>query len=174
MLSQDGEIYGLGNNSHGQLGFPTREQPIISWPKKIELPDKDVRVQQLACSSTHSVIQTQDGSLYASGLNNHGQLGVTEDGIVIEHFSQVNILDRIDKFSCCDTATAFLNIDYQKLYIYGQFESQTQATDRSQQLSIKQISLGAELEQIVDIKCGKHSMLLLSKTGQVYTMDEAY
>ena len=36
ILSAQGELYGLGNNSNGQLGKLVKDQPSISWPTKIE------------------------------------------------------------------------------------------------------------------------------------------
>jgi len=92
ILSGEGAVYGLGNNSHGQLGQPVRQQPVVSRPTKIAFASK---VAQLACSSTHSVIQTATGELYSCGLNSCGQLGLNPDTtngqVVFDQFTQMAV-----------------------------------------------------------------------------------
>ena len=92
ILSDEGAVYGLGNNSHGQLGQPVRHQPVVSRPTKIAFAGE---VAQMACSSTHSVIQTATGELYSCGLNSCGQLGlhpgVAKGQVVLDQFTQMDI-----------------------------------------------------------------------------------
>lgn len=72
VLTDDNSLYLWGNNIDGQLGFGA-ENPIINTPKKVENLGtvKNVYTAQFA-----TFIVTTDNSLYASGSNTFGQLGV--------------------------------------------------------------------------------------------------
>ena len=72
VLTYDNTLYLWGNNMDGQLGF-SAENPIINTPQKVENIGtvKNVYTAQFA-----TFIVTADNSLYTSGANNYGQLGV--------------------------------------------------------------------------------------------------
>ena len=72
VLTDDNSLYIWGNNRDGQLGLG-KENPVINTPTKIDTfgAVKNVYTAQFA-----TFIVTTDNALYASGANNHGQLGV--------------------------------------------------------------------------------------------------
>jgi PKD repeat protein/alpha-tubulin suppressor-like RCC1 family protein len=72
-------VYGWGLNDHGQVGDGTTAnrntvQAIVAL--------QDVFVQAIAAGGSHSLALTYDGTVYAWGANESGQLG---DGTTIEH-----------------------------------------------------------------------------------------
>uniref|UniRef100_A0A7S3PDQ3 BTB domain-containing protein n=1 Tax=Aplanochytrium stocchinoi TaxID=215587 RepID=A0A7S3PDQ3_9STRA len=72
-LTNKGAVYAFGRNDYGQLGLDNKENK--RWPHRIEeLIHEDV--VHVTCGCYHSLFLTESGSVYATGRNNHGQLGV--------------------------------------------------------------------------------------------------
>ena len=75
VLYDDGTIYGAGNNGDGQLGLdpgagsPTTFHPMIELP----LGKKPVAI---SCGTNHTAALFNDGTVYTTGNNDFGQLGL--------------------------------------------------------------------------------------------------
>ena len=141
LLSEDGDIYALGNNSHGQLGLSVQNYPIVSQPKKIEF--KYGKIGFIACNQTHSVLITENGDAFACGLNNCQQLGIDSSNqyrVIYEEFTQLQgkYLDA----SCGPDYTVF--IGPKDTIICG-----TEFNYRHQNLR----------ENYMEVRCGKSSFL---------------
>ncbi len=73
----DGTYYGWGYNFSGQLGFspgepiPDPAQQVIVLPRKLNLPD----FATIEAGPNHDLALKSDGTVWAWGLNNQGQLG---------------------------------------------------------------------------------------------------
>lgn len=68
-----GALHVAGSNSRGQLGvgdFTSRS----SWTHVIDL--NWTRIAQVACGEAYTVVLTGDGSVFATGANSSGQLGL--------------------------------------------------------------------------------------------------
>jgi alpha-tubulin suppressor-like RCC1 family protein len=84
-LDKDGKIYGMGDDSFGQLGLGTfteqREQYMKLYsnfverrerlPKLIEIPEK---VKKIVCGENHTLVLSEYGNVYAFGYNRYLQL----------------------------------------------------------------------------------------------------
>ncbi len=75
-VSDQGWVYGCGNNGQGQLGLTT-ENGLLKTPLKIESLDK-IRVVQAAAGFAHSLFLSERGEVYATGCNQKYQLGSPE------------------------------------------------------------------------------------------------
>jgi len=75
---QDGSLWSWGANSVGQLGDGTTSVP-RETPARVTLPN-GATATHIAAGSSHALVLLADGSVYAWGLNNSGQLGLG-DGI---------------------------------------------------------------------------------------------
>ena len=82
-LKSDGTVWSWGDNSHGELGFGTvdtitkRMNPLISTPKQVQGVDHVVAV---AAGFRYSLALKEDGTVWAWGANDYGQLGIgTQD-----------------------------------------------------------------------------------------------
>lgn len=73
LLSESGEVYGIGRNDDAQLGqadLVSRRVPI-----KLELPDGE-RAVSASCGRSSTLILTESGACYGVGSNAVGQLGI--------------------------------------------------------------------------------------------------
>ena len=87
------QVYGWGLGKHGQLGVPMAAGlTAISSPALIPLPDtaQGVPVISIACGWKHSLLLLEDGRIYSTGSNAHGQLGhVKSAGSCVQQSSSV-------------------------------------------------------------------------------------
>eukprot|EP00667_Euglena_gracilis_P000709 EG_transcript_709 len=75
LLVMGGIIYAMGDNNNGALGFSS---PYYSWNWTVPMNSTawdDARVQGIAAGDSYSVVLAGD-SVYATGANNFGQLGI--------------------------------------------------------------------------------------------------
>src|SRR5260370_26775901 len=73
VLSADGHIYGWGRDEFGQIGFGSKFGAWLT-PRIIQKKDSDwVRI---AAGDNHSLAIKADGTLWAWGRNDFGQLGL--------------------------------------------------------------------------------------------------
>jgi alpha-tubulin suppressor-like RCC1 family protein len=85
-LMTDGTVYGCGWNDYGQQGDGTTN-PQFSL-KQVTLPTGKV-AQSIKCGQSFTTINMTDGTVYACGQNNFGQLG---DGTTTNSSSFVKAL----------------------------------------------------------------------------------
>ena len=75
-LASDGTVYTWGWNQHGQLGNGTTMNsriPVAVVTAGTPLAGKTI--SQIAAGNAHALAMTDDGTMYAWGWNQHGQLG---------------------------------------------------------------------------------------------------
>ena len=81
-LRPGGTASGTGRNDLGQLGDDTTTDRLTFGPALVGLGD----IEALTASGVHSLALTSDGRVWATGNNNHGQLG---DGTTVTKTSPV-------------------------------------------------------------------------------------
>ena len=76
-LSADGTVYAWGRNEYGQLGngVTTTNSPIPVAVKTTGTSMDGKTIMQVAAGATHSLALATDGTIYAWGKNEYGQLG---------------------------------------------------------------------------------------------------
>ena len=74
IITEDGELYGTGDNYYGQLGVGDYDDRYVFTP--VTIPDAK-KVTQVVTGYYHSLIITEDGALYGTGWNISYQLGLT-------------------------------------------------------------------------------------------------
>ena len=98
MLTQDGQVYSMGEGSKGQLGrigaddleSLSSKRELFIKPSAIRFPSSEV-VSQIFARQWCSFALTEEGHLYAWGLNNNNQLGFrTSNPIQFDHNASLN------------------------------------------------------------------------------------
>ncbi|CAK9156529.1 unnamed protein product, partial [Ilex paraguariensis] len=65
-----------GNGDYGRLGLGGLES---QWRPVFCSAFGDQSLRQIACGGAHTLFLTESGSVYASGLNDFGQLGISDN-----------------------------------------------------------------------------------------------
>ncbi|KAF9586601.1 hypothetical protein BGW38_001282 [Lunasporangiospora selenospora] len=113
LVTSKGEVYTLGNNKYGQLGYvmdtPKNSQdPVQRTPKRVVATISGIHIKGAAASKWHTVVFS-DAELFTFGFN-YGQLGYERKGDIqvlprrVASLPQGSILE----VSASDTATACL------------------------------------------------------------------
>ena len=72
VLTEEGVVYGWGDNTYGQTGSGQRSDKFIASPKQWIIDRKIIKVH---CTPYNSFAITERGRVYCCGFNNHCQLG---------------------------------------------------------------------------------------------------
>jgi alpha-tubulin suppressor-like RCC1 family protein len=94
VLTSDGNIHGMGDNTYGQLGSTTTE--FVAAPTQITGIGS---VAEIAVGSNHCLARTTDGKVWAWGLNLNGQVGITSSTLFLAQPAQVAGLSNIVSIS---------------------------------------------------------------------------
>ncbi|XP_070496214.1 RCC1 domain-containing protein 1 [Chironomus tepperi] len=112
-VSSFGDVYSFGWNTNGQLGIKKvtdRCKQVYSLPEIVESIENELDpIISVSCGYKHTILRTEKHKLYASGLNNYGQLGINKELNEIDEFREINV-EGIDKNTilCCGYWTTYL------------------------------------------------------------------
>ncbi|KAK0179955.1 hypothetical protein PV327_005649 [Microctonus hyperodae] len=116
-LTEDGEVYGWGQNTCGQVGSGISTNQ--NTPRKINSGLTGKKIVQIYCGQTSSMAVTNNGEVYAWGNNSVGQLGI---GSYINQLSPQRVTGLvgvvIEKVVCGYSHTMALT-DEGDLYVWG-------------------------------------------------------
>ena len=76
VLKNDGTVYGTGANGSGQLGIGPQGSQFVLTP----MTDFNSSITALATSGNHSLVLKTDGTVWTTGDNANGQLGIGTSG----------------------------------------------------------------------------------------------
>jgi alpha-tubulin suppressor-like RCC1 family protein len=113
-LTESGALYAWGGNSDGELGL--REDFSVLTPTRVAPPSTSPIVD-IACGHYHTLLITEDGSLYACGVNGSGELGLGFEGKSDCGFQKVN-LSNVSQISCGSCHSMAITEDG-SLYTWG-------------------------------------------------------
>lgn len=108
-INEDGYLYATGGNYYGQLGIGSpgpgsnrnEFSRLATWPP--------IFWKEVACGEYHTLAIRDDGTLWSTGYNNYGQLGLSDD-INRSSFTQVGS-DLWLKVSCGDCHSVAIKED---------------------------------------------------------------
>ena len=109
VLKNDGSLWGCGDNSKGQLGLNDATDKTTFTQVTTNINND---VKQIACGSFYTMILKNDGSLWACGHNEYGQLGLGNTSNKTT-FTQVttNINNDVKQIACTFSNTWVLKND---------------------------------------------------------------
>ena len=110
----DNTIWFFGNNNYGQAGNETQAS---AYSSVVQIGNS-VKWSAVAVGNNHMIALKQDNSLWAWGLNNHGQLS---DGTIVAKSSpiQIGALTNWSKISAGGNSSAAINSS-NALYVWGE------------------------------------------------------
>jgi len=95
------DVVTFGRNDYGQLGHG---HAIQRFARPTSIPElHDISIEQVAAGCYHTILAASNGTIYAFGRNNHGQLGT---GDTEEHHSPVRV-QRFEGLSIRSLAAGF-------------------------------------------------------------------
>lgn len=102
-------ILAMGRNSEGQLGTGKLNRELL--PCRVNLPEE---ILKISCGTNHTIAITQSKSLYSTGDNRFGQLGLGHKKNIVM-FTRVDI-EKVEAISCGHHSAA---IACNKVYVWG-------------------------------------------------------
>lgn len=164
--TQFGNVLSCGKNEVGQLGLgedvAEKTRPAILATAK--------NVVNVSAGGMHSLYLTKDGKVYSFGCNDEGALGrnTTEEGSEYE-LSQVDLPEKCVRFTTGDSHSACL-LEDGRVLAWGSFRdshgNMGLTLEGNKRLPIEVVP-GVKF---VDIASGADHLVLLTNSGQMYTI----
>ena len=165
ILMSDGSIYATGNNTFGQLGIGSSSNK----SSITELTNNTGKTpESIACGGTHFAILMSDGSIYMTGLNEQGQLGIgnTSDKSSITELTN-NTGKTPQQIKCGLFSTTILMTDG-SVYSCGMNRyGQLGIGNTSNQTSISQMTNNTG-KTVSQITCGSEHTIVVMTDGSIY------
>uniref|UniRef100_A0A8C2P7V3 HECT domain-containing protein n=1 Tax=Capra hircus TaxID=9925 RepID=A0A8C2P7V3_CAPHI len=167
-LSEDGQVFSWGKNSHGQLGLG-KEFPSQASPQRVRSLE-GIPLAQVAAGGAHSFALSLSGTSFGWGSNNAGQLALSGNNAPVQRYKPVLVgaLKSLNVvfISCGYEHTAVLTQDGKVFTFgdnsYGQLGHDSTAEKRGPQLVERIEGLVSQID------CGSyHTLAYVYTTGQV-------
>ena len=176
-LKKDGTVWTWGENKYGQLGdgtYKNKYYPVcVKGPKGIGYLQNIVDIK---AGAYHVLALSKDGTVWAWGDNQFGQLG---DGsfiskkypVKVKNFSGNGELSDIVKIECGAFHSCAINKNGEVLMwgknMKGQLGNGTYE-DRNLPVFVKNEEGKGHLKEIVDISLGRNHTIALNKNGEIF------
>jgi len=165
ILMSDGSIYATGVNTFGQLGIGSSSNK----SSIIEITNNTGKTpESIACGGNHFAILMSDGSIYTTGLNEQGQLGIgnTTDKSSITELTN-NTGKTPQQIKCGLFSTTILMTDG-SVYSCGMNRyGQLGIGNTTNQTSITQMTNNTG-KTVSQITCGSEHTILVMTDGSIY------
>jgi alpha-tubulin suppressor-like RCC1 family protein len=172
-LKSDGSLWGMGDNSWGQLGDgnldPYNEFAYTNLPEQIVASN----VTAIAAGCAHSLFLKSDGSLWAMGMNLSGQLGDGGNGAVV--WPEMIVSSNVTAIAAGAYFSLFLKSDGSLWAMgddyYGQLGDGTLSGSTTPWLSTHQPE-EIVASNVVAIAAGQYHSLFLKADGSLWGMGD--
>lgn len=114
-LSNDGRMFGCGNNNYGQLGIAIKECKIVYEFEEIPL---NVRVIDVQVGYKHTLCLSYDSCVYVCGDNEDGQLGMEQSTLFVDEMMLHPYFSDVMSISVGSYHSLCLTFDHQ-CFIFG-------------------------------------------------------
>ncbi|XP_036335085.1 LOW QUALITY PROTEIN: RCC1-like G exchanging factor-like protein [Rhagoletis pomonella] len=179
VVTQNGTVFSMGNNSYGQCGRPIIENEdyhksalIYRIPEK-EICGADDEIVSVECGQDHTMFLTRMGCVYSCGWSADGQTGKGnyDSNFEIEPAKGDIAGERIVKLSCASDCVLALN-DKGEIFGWGNSEYGQLDNSESAECQINKprlLTLTKRIGKVIDIAAGGSFCMALNEDGLVYT-----
>ena len=162
MLKNDGTLWGCGRNNEGQLGLGDRSDRYTFTQITTNTDD----IKSVYCGANRAFILENDGTLWGTGYNVYGQLGLG-DTTNRTTFTQITTnTDDIKQVYCGTEHTIILENDGTLWGTGRNAEGQLGLGDTNNRTTFAQITTNTD--NIKQIYCGAHHALILKNDGTLW------
>lgn len=84
----------------GQLGIP--QLSLVQTPTIVEIDPSVFPIKQISVSSTHTLILSQSGNVFAAGRNLYGELGIGNFTQKMDKFTQIMDISQVTQIVSTD------------------------------------------------------------------------
>jgi alpha-tubulin suppressor-like RCC1 family protein len=168
IICDNGSLWAVGSNLSGQLGLGPGAGSIAKYTQITYLPHP---AQYVTNGSQHTLVLLTDGSLWASGQNTAGQLGLGSTQTEYNEFTPVQSLSKIKKITIlvAGPMATFLVFDDGSLWATGSnANSNLGLPEQKQYLRFTQIMGPLKNKRVVAIAAGSSSTMILLDDGQLF------
>ncbi len=184
VLMSDGTLYACGYNNYGQLGTginDTTTKMILTQMNTTNLAGKIPKI--IACGTNHTVVATEDGSLFGCGFNggspsnpssNVSVLGINNNAdeykTILTQMDNTNIVGKIPKsIACGDYHTVVAMIDG-SLYACGSdFYGQIGRNHGDSKILVPMDTTNIVGKIPKSVSCGSHFTVVLMEDGSLFS-----
>ncbi|XP_073943044.1 HECT and RLD domain containing E3 ubiquitin ligase 4 isoform X2 [Choristoneura fumiferana] len=109
-LTNNGDLFAWGANSHGQCGLGTMTNKELTPQQITSL--QGVPIAMITCGSNHTFVLSKSGAVYGWGKNSHGQLGLQDkDNRCYPSHLKILRNARVCHIACGEDYTVFLTLE---------------------------------------------------------------
>ena len=174
-LTQDGFVYAWGQDTYGQMGQGTTDTN-VNTPVKVKGVGGSgflSNITKISCGGYHCMALSSDGTVYAWGMNDYGELG---DNSITERKTPIEVSysgDAVSNISAGFIHSA-LTTTTGKVYCWGgngngQVGDNTSGTNRKIPTQVVGVGNSGTLEGIRDVTCGdSFTHAIKDSDGSVY------
>ena len=167
-ITSAGKLYGLGDNSYGQMAKNTSYK--FSFGDLI-YSDSNIAVTDVTCSRYTTFFITSDGELHGIGRNNKGQMDCGTEDLThnINHVIGSDLGTITDV--ACSLETTFFITSAGKLYgmglnDHGQIGNGTTTNVNSP------IQISSDTDIVTSVVCSNTTTFFITSTGKLYGMGQ--
>ena len=165
ILKYDGSVWAAGRNSAGQLGLGDTTDRIIFTQVTTNINND---VEQVACGSNFTYILKKDGSLWSTGKNGNGQLGLgdTTDRNI---FTQVttNINNDVKQIACGNSHIFILKNDGSLWSCGDNYNGQLGLGDTTDKKTFTKVTTNIN-NDVKYLACGYYHTFIIKNDGSVW------
>ena len=163
ILKNDGTLWSCGNDNHGQLGLGDASARLTFTQVTTNADD----IKSVYCGGAHTFVLKNDGTLWGTGYNQHGQLGLGDNSHRYTFTQITTNTDNIKEIYCGMEHTLILKNDG-TLWGCGDNEyGQLGLGDTTNRTTFTQITTNTD--DIKSVYCGYYHTLILENDGTLWS-----
>ena len=162
ILKNDGTLWGCGKNSNGQLGLGDTNDRNIFTQVTTNVDD----IKEIYCGQNHTFILKNNGTLWGTGYNGYGQLGLGDTSNRNTFTEITNNTNDIKSVYCGSNHTFILKNNGTLWGTGHNGYGQLGLKDTDNRTTFTQVIINADDVKLVD--CGSEHTLILENDGTLW------